>query len=31
MNVTEQLSIGGYAFTIEKDAADALHEYMGAL
>ena len=31
MNVTEQLSIGGYAFTIEKDAADALQEYIGAL
>ena len=31
MKVTEQLSIGGYAFTVEKDAAAALQEYIGAL
>ena len=31
MKITEQLSIGGYAFTMEKDAAAALQEYIGAL
>ena len=31
MKITEQLSIGGYAFTVEKDAATALQEYIGAL
>lgn len=31
MKITEQLSIGGYAFTVEKDAAAALQEYIGAL
>ena len=31
MKITEQLSIGGYAFTVEKDAAVALQEYIGAL
>jgi len=31
MKLTEQLSIGGYAFTVEKDAADALQEYISAL
>ena len=31
MKITEHLSIGGYAFTVEKDAAAALQEYIGAL
>lgn len=31
MKITEQLSIGGYAFTVEKDAAAALQEYIGTL
>jgi len=31
MKQTEQLSIGGYAFTLEKDAADALSEYITSL
>ena len=31
MKITEQVSIGGYAFTVEKDAAAALQEYIGAL
>ena len=31
MKITEQLSIGGYTFTVEKDAAAALQEYIGAL
>lgn len=31
MKMTEQLSIGGYAFTVEIDAAAALQEYIGSL
>jgi phage shock protein PspC (stress-responsive transcriptional regulator) len=31
MKQTEQFSVGGYAFTLEKDASAALQEYIGAL
>ncbi len=31
MKETEQFSIGGYAFTLEKDASAKLQEYIGAL
>lgn len=31
MKETVQLSIGGYAFTLEKDAAQALEAYLGSL